>query len=81
MQMSSFVVCTVPGPVKNLRIAVNPNVPSVTLAWCKPQNVGPQRSWLYVDSYHIRSKPQGREHYDKVNMTVGGYKTRVVSSP
>ena len=78
MQMSSFVVCTVPGPVENLRVAVNPNVPSVTLAWCKPQNVGPQCSWSRVDNYHIRCKPQGREHYDEVNMRVGWNRTRVV---
>jgi len=50
----------------------------VTLAWSKPQNVGPQCSWSRVDSYHIRFKPEGREHYDEVNMTVGRHKTRVV---
>ena len=55
----------VPDPVENLNVDVDPSVPSVTLTWDLPRNVGVrfQRSWSDVSSYHIRFKPQDREHY------------------
>lgn len=58
----SSISAAVPGPVQNLKIDVNPNVPSVTLTWDPPQNETPcSRSDM---KYHIRFKPLEREYYD-----------------
>ena len=55
----------VPGPIENLKIDVNPKVPSVTLTWDPPQNVEVVTQCSRSEmKYHIRFKPLEREHYD-----------------
>ena len=68
----------IPDLVQNLKVALDPNIPSVTLTWQPPQNVGPgsQRCTSDVSSYHIRFKPQGRDYYDE--MSVSSSTTSVV---
>ena len=46
--------CTVPDSVKNLKIKVKPDVPSVMLTWDPPQNIKAED----VTRYHIHFKPQ-----------------------
>ena len=50
----------VPDQVGNLAASLNPNVPSVTLTWDPPSNVGveSQTSWLDVTKYNVRIKPR-----------------------
>lgn len=50
----------VPNQVENLAARLNPNVPSVTLTWDPPSNVGvgTRSSWPDVTKYHIRFKPK-----------------------
>ena len=48
------VSCTVPDSVKNLKIKVKPDVPSVMLTWDPPQNIKAED----VTRYHIHFKPQ-----------------------
>ena len=64
-----------PDPVENLKIYMDPCVPSVTLTWAPPQNAGlaSPDSCLDVSRYHIRFKPKGRWRYDE--MTVDGSTT------
>ena len=56
--MLSYIPPTVlvPNQVENLAASLNPNVPSVTLTWDPPSNVGvgTQSSWPDVTKYHIR---------------------------
>ena len=61
-----------PDPVENLKIHMDPCVPSVTLTWAPPQNFGlaSPDSCLDVCRYHIRFKPKGTWHYKP--MTVDG---------
>ena len=49
---------------------MDPSVPSVTLTWDPPRNVGVrlQRPSSDVSSYHIRFKPQDREHYHDISV-------------
>ena len=51
----------VPDQVGNLAASLNPNVPSVTLTWDPPSNVGAgtQCSWPDVTQYHVRFEPRG----------------------
>ena len=68
-----------PDPVQNLNIDVDMNVPSVTLTWDPPPNVGgsgTQSSWSDVSRYHIRFKPEWREHFNEI--TVDSSTTRIV---
>ena len=62
----------------NLKVALDPNIPSVTLTCQPPQNVcpGSQRCTSDVSSYHIRFKPQRRDYYDE--MSVSSSTTSVV---
>ena len=58
-----------PCPVQNLKIKVDPRIPSVTLTWAPPKNVGVGSSnWSDVTAYHIRFKPHEREHYRDRNV-------------
>ena len=67
-----------PDPVENLKIHMDPCVPSVTLTWAPPQNAGlaSPDSCLDVSRYHIRFKQKGTRRYKE--MTVDGSKTRLV---
>ena len=48
------ISCTVPDSVKNLKIKVKPDVPSVMVTWDPPQNIKAED----VTRYHIHFKPQ-----------------------
>ena len=67
-----------PDPVENLKIHVDPCIPSITLTWAPPQNsgVGSPESCLDVSRYHIRFKPRGTRHYK--DNTVDGSTTSLV---
>ena len=67
-----------PDPVENLKIHVDPCIPSVTLTWAPPQNsgVGSPDSCLDVSRYLIRFKPRGAWHYKEI--TVDGSTTSLV---
>ena len=67
-----------PDPVENLKIYVDPCIPSVTLTWAPPQNsgVGPPDSSLDVSRYLIRFRPRGAWHYKEI--TVDGSTTSLV---
>lgn len=65
----------VPGPVEKLKVHVDKSIPSATLTWAPPQNVGAERL-SDVSKYHIRFKPRGRKDYHE--MTVDGSTTSVV---
>ena len=67
-----------PDPVENLKVHVDPSIPSVTLTWAPPQNSGVASpdSCLDVSRYHIRFKERGTQHYKE--MTVDGSTTSLV---
>jgi len=68
---SIYPAALVPDPVHNLKISVEPNIPTVALTWDPPCNVvetGTQCSLLHAIQYHIRFKPNEREHYDEVSV-------------
>ena len=56
----------VPDQVGNLAAILNPNVPSVTLTWDPPSNVGAgtQHSWRDVTQYHVRFEPKGGDNVE-----------------
>ena len=68
----------IPDAVQNLNTDVDMNVPSVTLKWDPPPNVGTgtQSSWTDVSKYHIRFRPECGEHYNEI--TVDGSTTSIV---
>ena len=68
----------VPGPVEKLKIHVDKSIPSATLTWAPPQNVGADSpsTCSEVSQYHIRFKPKGRKDYRE--MTVDGSATSIV---
>ena len=53
----------VPNQVGNLVASLNPNVPSVTLTWDPPSNVG-VGTLPDVTNYHIRFKPRRGNHFE-----------------
>ena len=61
----------VPGQVQNLRSALDPNVPSLTLNWDKPNNV---KTAEEVTAYDIRFRPAG-------SLLRSGYHMVTVDSP
>ena len=67
-----------PDPVENLKIHVDPCIPSVTLTWAPPQNsgIGSPDSCLNVSRYLIRFKPRGAWQYKEI--TVDGSMTSLV---
>ena len=67
-----------PDPVENLKVHMDPCVPSVTLTWAPPQNSGlpSPDSCLDVSRYHIRFKSKGTRRYKE--MTVDGSTTSLV---
>ena len=65
----------VPGPVEKLKIHVDKSIPSATLTWAPPQNVGSD-TCSDVSQYHIRFKQKVRMHYHE--MTVDGSTTSIV---
>jgi len=68
---SIYPAALVPDPVHNLKISVEPNIPTVALTWDPPGNVIETGTWcslLNAIQYHIRFKPKEREHYDEVSV-------------
>ena len=67
-----------PDPVENLKIHVDPCIPSVTLTWAPPQNSGDGSPdfCLDVSRYFIHFKPRGAWHYKEV--TVDGSTTSLI---
>ena len=65
----------VPGPVEKLKIHVDKSIPSVTLTWTHPQNVG-AGSLSEISQYNIRFKAKGKEDYHE--MDVDGSTTSIV---
>jgi len=56
---------------------VDPNVPSATLTWDPPKNVTRTGTQSFLlNTYNVRFKPEGREHYDEVD--VDGSATSVI---
>ena len=68
----------VPGPVEKLKIHVDKGIPSATLTWTPPQNVGAVSPSICSDvsQYHIRFKPKIRKDYHE--MSVDGSTTSIV---
>ena len=62
-----FSAALIPDPVENLKIDVDQDAPSITLAWEPPRNVGAS-PWTDVSSYWIRFKPQGKKYYEEMNV-------------
>ena len=62
----------VPDPVQSLSVAVNKDIPSVTLNWEPPGNV---QGVEELTKYHIRYKPFGDKDY--VETTVTGSTTSI----
>ena len=60
----------VPDQIKNLKVQVDPKIPSVTLNWAPPQNLsaGTPSFCSMFSRYHIRFKPKGRQHYNEIDM-------------
>ena len=69
-----------PDPVENLKIHMDPSVPSVTLTWAPPQNSGlaSPDSCLDVSKYHIRFKPKGTWRYKEMTVDPHGSTTSLV---
>ena len=67
-----------PDPVENLKVHVDPCIPSVTLTWAPSQNSGVASPDLCSDvsRYYIRFKERGTRRYKK--MTVDGSTTSLV---
>jgi len=62
----------IPDPVQSLSVAVNKDIPSVTLNWEPPGNV---QGFEELTKYHIRYKPFGDKDY--VETTVTGSTTSI----
>ena len=66
-----YPTALVPDPVHKLNVSVEPNTPTMSLTWDPPHNVkeiGTQCSLLNAIQYHIRFKPNEREHYDEISV-------------
>ena len=55
-----------PGPVENLKVAVNPNVPSVTLTWNAPGPVENLKVAVNPMSYEVRFRPRLSQQYKEL---------------
>ena len=56
----------VPDTVENLKVHVNPNIPSVTLTWTPPLILEAGTLTSDINRYHIRFKPNRGQHYEEV---------------
>ena len=56
----------VPDTVENLKVHMNPNIPSVTLTWTPPLILETGTPISVINWYHIRFKPNRRQHYEEV---------------
>ena len=61
-----FPPALVPDTVENLKVHVNPNIPSVTLTWTPPLILEAGTLTSDINRYHIRFKPSRGQHYEEV---------------